>query len=132
MLHGTTCGRWLDCLAQPWARGFRGWVKPCYNNFIADKLCIIYALEKRITWHNSQFLDVFNAFKNVKGWSDWHHFETIHTRTEALLDISTSTPNDSERPEQAPPGPCTDVFSFPGGQAACSPAKLQCFTEIYT
>jgi hypothetical protein len=37
-------------------------------------------------------LDVLNAFENVKGWSDWHHFETIHTRTEALLDISTPDP----------------------------------------
>ncbi len=29
-------------------------------------------------------------------------------------------PHDSERPEQVPPGPCTDVFPRRGGQTACS------------
>ena len=37
-------------------------------------------------------LNALNAFENGMGWSDWHHFETIHTRTEALLDIPTPDP----------------------------------------
>ena len=37
-------------------------------------------------------LNALNAFENGMGWSDWHQFETIHTRTEALLDIPTPDP----------------------------------------
>jgi hypothetical protein len=58
-------------------------------------------------------LDALNAFEKSEGWSDWHHFETIYTRTEALLNIPTPDPltpiwivqrkyyGDGERPRRA-------------------------------
>ncbi len=43
-------------------------------------------------------------------------------------DGPSSSPNDSERSEQVPPGPCSDAFLHPGGRAACSLHKLQACT----